>query len=179
MRAAMSTQRYARIIPAMMVALAIAWPAVAQTKVVPPRNTYSVQDDIKLGQEAASEVSKELPMLNDDGIDDYVERVGRRLVDAIPPEFRHSGFRYTFDVVNQKDINAFALPGGPMFLNRGMIESAKTEGEMAGVMGNRLGYRPDRRRDPRRRPGPGPLHRFADRCRTEDHAVRPRVRAAG
>jgi hypothetical protein len=136
----MSTQRYARIFPAMMVALAIAWPAAAQTKIVPPRNTYSVQDDIKLGQEAASEVSKELPMLNDDGIDDYVERVGRKLVDAIPPEFRHSGFRFTFDVVNQKDINAFALPGGPMFLNRGMIESAKTEGEMAGVMAHEISH---------------------------------------
>jgi Zn-dependent protease with chaperone function len=136
----MSTQRYGRLITATMVALTLAWPAAAQTKIVAPRNTYSVQDDIKLGQEAASEVKKELPMLNDDRVDDYVEDVGRRLVDAIPAEFRHSGFRYTFDVVNQKDINAFALPGGPMFLNRGMIEAAATEGEMAGVMAHEISH---------------------------------------
>jgi hypothetical protein len=123
-----------------MVALALAGPAAAQTKVVAPRNSYSVQDDIKLGQEAASEVKKELPMLNDDRVDDFVEDVGRRLVDAIPPEFRHDGFRYTFDVVNQKDINAFALPGGPMFLNRGMIEAAASEGEMAGVMAHEISH---------------------------------------
>jgi len=61
-------------------------------------------------------------------------------VAAIAPEFRHPEFRYTFKVVNVREINAFALPGGPMFLNRGMIESAKTEGEMAGVMAHELSH---------------------------------------
>jgi len=140
MIAPLSTQRYARILPALILSLTVAWPAAAQTKVVAPRNTYSVQDDIKLGQEAAGEVKKELPMLSDDRVDDYVEDVGRRLVEAIPSEFRHDGFRYTFDVVNQKEINAFALPGGPMFLNRGMIEAAKTEAEMAGVMAHEISH---------------------------------------
>jgi beta-barrel assembly-enhancing protease len=136
----MSTTRYARIIPAVILTLAVAVPAAAQTKIVPPRNTYSVQDDVKLGQEAAGEVRKELPLLNDDRVDDYVEDVGQRLVEAIPAEFRHSGFRYSFDVINQKEINAFALPGGPMFLNRGMIEAAKTEAEMAGVMAHEISH---------------------------------------
>ena len=136
----MSTQRYARVIPAVLLTIAVAWPAAAQTKIVAPNNNYSVQDDIKLGQEAASEVRRELPMLNDDRVDDYVEDVGARLVAAIPSEFRHNGFRYTFDVVNQKEINAFALPGGPMFLNRGMIEAAKSEGEMAGVMAHEIAH---------------------------------------
>jgi Zn-dependent protease with chaperone function len=136
----MSTPRYARIIPAVILTLAVAWPAAAQTKIVAPRNTYAVQDDVKLGQEAAGEVRKELPLLNDDRVDDYVEDVGQRLVEAIPAEFRHSGFRYSFDVINQKEINAFALPGGPMFLNRGMIEAAKTEAEMAGVMAHEISH---------------------------------------
>jgi hypothetical protein len=61
-------------------------------------------------------------------------------VAAIPAEFRHSELRYTFEVVNQKEINAFALPGGPMFLNRGMIEAAKTEGEVAGVMAHEISH---------------------------------------
>ena len=136
----MSTQRYGRLVPAVMVILALAAPAVAQTKIVPPNNKYSIQEDIQLGQEASAEVRKQLPMLEDDRVDDYVEDVGRRLVEAIPSEFRHNGFRYTFDVVNQKEINAFALPGGPMYLNRGMIEAAKTEAEMAGVMAHEISH---------------------------------------
>src|SRR4029077_2155795 len=49
-------------------------------------------------------------------------------------------FRYTFEVVNVREINAFALPGGPMFVNRGMIEAAQTEGEVAGVMAHELSH---------------------------------------
>jgi Zn-dependent protease with chaperone function len=112
----------------------------AQTKIVAPKNNYSVQDDVKLGREAAAEATKQLPMLNDQRLEDYVERVGKTLATAIPPEFQHSEFRYTFDVVNQKEINAFALPGGPMFLNRGMIEAAKSEAEVAGVMAHELSH---------------------------------------
>ena len=112
----------------------------AQTKIVAPKNSYAVQDDVKLGREAAAEVTKELPMLNDQRLEDYVETIGRTLANAIPPEFQHSEFRYTFDMVNQKEINAFALPGGPMFLNRGMIEAAKTEAEVAGVMAHELSH---------------------------------------
>jgi hypothetical protein len=85
-------------------------------------------------------VSKELPLLNDDRTEEWAERVGRVLVAAIPSEFSHPPFRYTFDVVNQKDINAFALPGGPMFLNRGMIEAGATEAEVAGVMGHEIAH---------------------------------------
>ena len=136
----MSTSRYTKLVPAAMLAFALAVTAGAQTRVVAPENSYSVQEDVKLGQEAAREVTQQLPMLEDDSVDDYVEQVGRRLVDAIPSEFRHNGFRYTFDVVNQREINAFALPGGPMFLNRGMIEAAKSEGEMAGVMAHEISH---------------------------------------
>jgi len=112
----------------------------AQTRIVAPKNSYSLADDVKLGREAAAEVTKELPLLNDQRTEDYVETVGRTLAAAIPPEFQHQEFRYTFDMVNQKEINAFALPGGPMFLNRGMIEAAKTEGEVAGVMAHEMSH---------------------------------------
>ena len=135
----MTRQRHATFIAAALVA-AMAVTPLAQTKIVAPENKYSTADDVKLGQEAAAEARKELPMLADDRVDDYVERVGARLAAAIPPEFQHSEFRYTFDVVNQKEINAFALPGGPMFLNRGMIEAAQTEAEMAGVMAHEISH---------------------------------------
>jgi hypothetical protein len=114
--------------------------ASAQTRITPPNNKYSPEQDVKLGLEAAQEVRRQMPMLNDDRIDDYVERIGQRLAAEVPNEFRQPAFRYSFDVVNLKDINAFALPGGPMFVNRGMIEAAKTEGEVAGVMAHELSH---------------------------------------
>ena len=70
----------------------------------------------------------------------WVASVGRRIVDAIPEELRHAEFRYTFQVVNVREINAFALPGGPMYVNRGMIQAARTEGEVAGVMAHELSH---------------------------------------
>ena len=140
MTSVMSTHRYGRVIPAFIVAVVFAWQAAAQTKIVAPRNKYSVSEDVKLGREAADEVRRELPLLNDERVDDWVQEIGRTLVTAIPSEFQHPEFRYTFEVVNQKEINAFALPGGPMFLNRGMIEAAKTEGEVAGVMAHEISH---------------------------------------
>src|SRR5438034_505233 len=91
----------------------------AQTVITPPKNNYSPQEDVKLGQQAALEAERELPLMRDDAISSYVDQLGHRLVDAIPPEFVHPEFQYTFKTVNIREINAFALPGGPMFVNRG------------------------------------------------------------
>jgi Zn-dependent protease with chaperone function len=133
------SNRYARLLPALLLAL-VAANLSAQTKITPDNNSYSVADDIKLGQQAVAEAKKQLPMLNDDRVDAFVENVGAHLAAAIASELRHAGFRYTFDVVNQKEINAFALPGGPMFLNRGMIEAARSEAELSGVMAHEIAH---------------------------------------
>jgi len=114
--------------------------ALAQTQIKYHSNKYSVQDDIKLGRQAAQEAESQFPLLRDETVRGYVEGVGRRLVAAIPPEFQHPEFQYYFKVVNARDINAFALPGGPMYVNRGMIEAARTEGEMAGVMAHEISH---------------------------------------
>ena len=113
---------------------------IGQTRISAPKNKYSVQDDVKLGQQAAAEVEQQMPILNDREATNYVEEVGRKLVSAIPSQFQHSEFRYQFKIVNASDINAFALPGGYMYVNRGMIEAAKNEGEMAGVMAHELSH---------------------------------------
>jgi predicted Zn-dependent protease len=112
----------------------------AQTQIKYHSNKFSVQDDVKLGRQAAQEVEQQMPLLRDEQVRSYVESVGRRLVSAIPAQFQHPEFQYYFKVVNARDINAFALPGGPMYVNRGMIEAAKTEGEMAGVMAHELSH---------------------------------------
>ena len=140
MTAFLSTHPYTRALTTLALALALAASSTAQSKVTPPPNKYTPAQDVKLGQEAAAEARKQLPMLNDNRVDDYVEDIGQDLAGAIPAQFAFKEFRYSFDVINQKEINAFALPGGPMFLNRGMIESARTEGEMASVMAHEIAH---------------------------------------
>lgn len=112
----------------------------AQTRVSIPNNRYKISDDVRAGREAAAQVERQMPVLNDAEATNYVQQVGRRLVNAIPPEFQHPEFQYTFKIINARDINAFALPGGPMYVNRGMIEAAKNEGEMAGVMAHEISH---------------------------------------
>src|SRR5437588_11705936 len=114
--------------------------ALAQTKISYHPNKYKPSDDVRLGRQAAAEAERQFPLLRDAEVTGYVESVGQRLVAAIPPEFQHPEFRYYFRVINARDINAFALPGGPMYVNRGMIEAARTEGEMAGVMAHELSH---------------------------------------
>lgn len=114
--------------------------ASAQTTITAPKNKYTPQQDVQLGQEAAAQVEQELPILRDDAITSYVNDIGQRLVQSIPASQQHPEFRYTFKVVNVREINAFALPGGPMYVNRGMLEAAKTEGEVAGVVAHELSH---------------------------------------
>src|SRR5437762_2048155 len=90
---------------------------IAQERITPPDNKYTPAQDVQLGREAAAEAEKQLPIMRDDLVTSYVEGVGRRLVNAIPAELRRPEFRYTFKVVNVREINAFALPGGPMYVN--------------------------------------------------------------
>jgi len=111
-----------------------------QTRVQAPKNKFTPEQDVKLGLEAAAEVEKAMPLIKDEALADYVEGVGNRLVAVAPPEFNHPEYKYSFTLVDQKAINAFALPGGPMFLNRGMIEAADSEAGMAGVMAHELAH---------------------------------------
>jgi Peptidase family M48 len=112
----------------------------AQTVITPPKNNYTPAQDVELGRQAAAQVEQQLPILHDEDVTSSITSLGRRLVDAIPQELQHAEFRYSFQVINVREINAFALPGGPMYVNRGMIEAAKTEGEAAGVMAHELSH---------------------------------------
>lgn len=116
------------------------WATFAQTQIKYHSNKFKLQEDVRLGRQAAAEAEQQFPLLRDAEVGAYVERVGQRLVTAIPPEFQHPEFHYYFKVINASDINAFALPGGPMYVNRGMMEAARNEGEMAGVMAHELSH---------------------------------------
>ena len=108
----------------------------AQTRVEPGFNLFSTDQDVEIGRQSAAEVEKQMPILEIRRVNDYVRKVGERLASVAPgPEFP-----YQFKVVNTAEVNAFALPGGFMFLNRGLIEAADNEAELAGVMAHEMAH---------------------------------------
>jgi Zn-dependent protease with chaperone function len=113
---------------------------VAQTPIKMPKNKYTPEQDVKLGLEAAAEVRQQYPIIEDTRIASYLTTLGDRLVAAAPSEFKNPVYKYSFTPVNLKEINAFALPGGPMFVHRGMFDAAATEGEVVGVMAHELSH---------------------------------------
>jgi len=127
----------ARPVIAMLIALTLsAGIAEAQTKIKTGWNLFSPQQDVEIGQQSAVEAERQLPILRDSDVDNYVNRIGQRLAqNAGGP-----AFQYRFRVVNASDINAFALPGGYIYLNRGVIEGARNEGEVAGVMAHEIAH---------------------------------------
>ncbi|HKT81667.1 MAG TPA: M48 family metallopeptidase [Vicinamibacterales bacterium] len=126
---------------ALVLALSVSASLVfAQTVIKPPKNKYTPKQDVQLGKEGAAEVRKQYPIINDPKISSYLTTLGDRLVAAAPPELKESVYEYSFTPVNLKDINAFALPGGPMFVNRGMFDAALEEGEVVGVMAHELSH---------------------------------------
>lgn len=125
---------------ALAASLTISLSAAAQTRIDPDRNRFSPAQDVELGRRAAVALRQELPIASDRRTRTSVERMGARLVAAIPGRLRQPQFRYTFQVVDRPDINAFALPGGPIFVNRGMLEAARNEGEVAGVIAHEISH---------------------------------------
>jgi predicted Zn-dependent protease len=112
----------------------------AQTVIKLPSNKYTPQQDVELGREAAAEVRQQYPIIEDETIARYLTSLGDRLVAAAPPEFKQPIYEYSFTPVNLKEIDAFALPGGPMFVQRGMFDAAAAEGEVVGVMARRRSW---------------------------------------
>jgi len=92
----------------------------------------------KLGLQAAAQVYQQMPVLPDSSPEtQYIQSLGKRLVAVIPAD---RTWPYQFHVVAQKEVNAFALPGGPMFVNIGTITSADNEAELASVMAHEMGH---------------------------------------
>lgn len=107
-------------------------------KFQPGFNLFSKQQDVQLGQESAAHVRKQMTMVKDPFLNQYVNLVGKRL--ASSREAQESEFPFTFEVVADPSINAFALPGGPMFINTGLLKAVDSEAQLAGVMGHEMSH---------------------------------------
>lgn len=103
----------------------------------PGWNLFSREQEVQIGKESSAEVEKKLPILKDsDPVTRYVQKLGGQLASHAPaPQYP-----YTFKVVNQKEINAFALPGGPIYINLGTIQAADNEAQLAGVMSHEISH---------------------------------------
>ncbi len=121
---------------AMPAVLALTWlPALAQLHQFKPGfNLFSRDQDIQLGKESAAEVQKQMEVIDNKELNAYISSIGAKL--AAQPQAGQ--YPYTFQVVNDKSINAFALPGGPAFVFTGLIAAVDNEAQLAGVLAHEI-----------------------------------------
>ncbi len=102
-----------------------------------PVNMLSTQDEVRLGKEMSVEIERQEKVLKDPAIQTYVRGIGERLVRVA----QRQGLPYTFTVIDAPDtVNAFALPGGYMYIYTGLMKLCSNEAELAGVMAHELGH---------------------------------------
>ena len=127
-----------RVIACLCAATLLALPLCAdnRTKLAPGWNLFSPQDDIKVGLDNSKEAEQMLPILRDERVEAYLNTLGKHLAEYAPGE----KYPYQFKCVNVADINAFALPGGYVYVNRGLIQTADNEAQLAGVIGHEISH---------------------------------------
>ena len=96
--------------------------------------SISQQEEVQMGAQTAAQVNAQLPLLNDATVNSYVNSLGT----AIARRTSRADLDWRFAVVNSEIINAFALPGGYIYVNRGVLSNASNESELAGVLGHEI-----------------------------------------
>jgi predicted Zn-dependent protease len=105
----------------------------------PGFNLFAAKQDVEVGRDAAQEVNRQFHLLKDPEVVSYVNSLGMRLA-KLAPNQSDIHYPWQFRVVDMKEINAFALPGGFIYVNRGAIEAAQNEAEIAGVIAHEEGH---------------------------------------
>jgi len=111
-------------------------PLVLATAPLTAFSLISVNDEIMLGRAAQQQVRKTVPPLPDPELNTYVSRVGRQLA----ARARGPRYPYSFSIANYRELNAFALPGGPIWINRGILHAAANESQLAGVLAHEIAH---------------------------------------
>jgi len=102
----------------------------------PGFNLYSLEDDIQIGQTASEEIRQNVDIVEDPTLQGYLRDLGRRLAS----DARTGPYPYTFTLIDDASINAFALPGGPVYIHTGLIQAAANEAQLAGVMAHEISH---------------------------------------
>ncbi len=121
-----------------LLALLAILPATAQLQDFHPSrfNLFSPQQDVAMGKDAAQQVMMEQTVINDPAVNAYVTRIG----EALTKSPKAGSFPYTFHVIQDPSINAFALPGGPVFVNTGLLAALDNESQLAGVLAHEISH---------------------------------------
>ncbi len=110
----------------------------ARTQLKPGRNAFSKEQDVELGREAAKKIEQQVKVIDDAALRNYITDLGRRLYSTVrEPD---ANYPFNFHVVADKGINAFALPGGPLYINTGTIVAADNEAQLSGVIGHEIAH---------------------------------------
>jgi Peptidase family M48 len=109
-----------------------------RTKLKPGLNFFSPKQDVEIGRQSASQAERQLQILNDWNATSYIQSLGKSLASYAPNN--DPVYVYQFKIVNDEAINAFALPGGFIYVNRGAIAAADDEAQIAGVMAHEIGH---------------------------------------
>ncbi len=104
----------------------------------PGFNLYSKQQDIEVGKQSAAQIKEQYQQVQDKDLQAYVQKIGERL--AKTPSASNSGFPFSFTLLNYKEVNAFALPGGPTFIFTGLVKASDSEAELAGVLAHEISH---------------------------------------
>ena len=108
-----------------------------RTKLKPGFNLFSAQQDIDMGRQSAQEAERQLQILTARDPATYINTLGLNLASHAPTNEKYP---FQFKIVNDTAINAFALPGGFVYVNRGAIEAADNESQIAGVIAHEIGH---------------------------------------
>ena len=112
----------------------------ADGKASAPRNSYLPADDVALGTEAAAEIRANVPLVTDAQLNTFIAELGRNLVDQIPDTLRQPAFRYSFEILDQAQAKIYGLPGGPVFISRGLLQAAATEKALATAIARHVSH---------------------------------------
>lgn len=132
-----------RFVPALILAsqLFLVGPLEAQKKpkqreLKPGFTMFGADQDVAMGKEALPEIEKSITLTDNPDLNRYINQIGSKLVSQI----KNPPFQFQFKVVNDPDINAFAVPGGFIYINSGIVKNSDNEGQVAAVMGHEIGH---------------------------------------
>jgi beta-barrel assembly-enhancing protease len=126
------------ILGLMLAVVLAAYGADKRTKLKPGFNILKPKDDVEIGRRSAVEADRQLEILNDRQATTYIQTLGKNLATSAPNN--DPVYVFQFKIVNDNAINAFALPGGFIYVNRGAIAAADNEAQIAGVMAHEIGH---------------------------------------
>jgi Zn-dependent protease with chaperone function len=125
-----------RIATLLVITPLISFSQAGQTGARRAFNLFSPKQEIEIGRQSSVAVEKRLPLLSDAGVNEYINRLGQTLIARAPGE----RYPYSLKIVNVSEVNAFAFPGGPIYVTRGAIEAARSEDELAGALAHEIAH---------------------------------------